>query len=205
MAVRPRSCSRLRCWAGDSSSSKTTVSASTAPAQLGQLLGLAPPDEGGRVRPVAALHDPGDHVGPGRVDQEGQLVEGRPRPPRRRCPAGPRPPGRCARGTTGRSGVPGEPLAHVAHTMRVRRPTSATLRTGPARGPGPRAPHPSESPRAGPPGLWTVTARADQAPGAGGGGGGAAPGATGQGLAHPALPDPDASGRRARPGRRTRR
>ena len=64
IAVRPRIFSRLRCWAGVSSSSKTTVSASTALAELVQLLGLAAPDVGRRVGRVA--------------------VSGRPAPPRRR-------------------------------------------------------------------------------------------------------------------------
>ena len=49
MAVRPRSFSRFRCWAGDRSSSKTTVSASTARRQPGQLLRLALAQVGGRV------------------------------------------------------------------------------------------------------------------------------------------------------------
>ena len=45
-------------------------------AQRGDLLGLAPPDEGGRFRRVPALHHAAHHVGPGAVDQLGQLVEG---------------------------------------------------------------------------------------------------------------------------------
>src|SRR6185437_8340928 len=42
----------------------------------GDLLGLAPSDEGGRLGGVPALHHAADHVGPGAVDQLGQLVEG---------------------------------------------------------------------------------------------------------------------------------
>src|SRR5208283_3665067 len=45
------------------------------PAQRGDLLGLAPAHERRRVRSVAALHHPPDHVGAGAVDQLGQLVE----------------------------------------------------------------------------------------------------------------------------------
>ena len=55
MAVRPRIFSRLRCCAGVSSSSNTTVSASTAQRQLVQLLGLALADVGRGVGRVAPL------------------------------------------------------------------------------------------------------------------------------------------------------
>ena len=46
-----------------------------APAQRGDLGGLAPADERRRVGRVAALHDPAHDVGAGAVDQLGQLVE----------------------------------------------------------------------------------------------------------------------------------
>ena len=46
-----------------------------APAQLGDLLGLAPPDEGGGVGRVAPLHDAADHVGTRAVHQPRQLVQ----------------------------------------------------------------------------------------------------------------------------------
>ena len=44
-------------------------------AQFGDLLGLAPPDEGGRLRRVPPLHHAPDDVGAGTVHQLGQLVE----------------------------------------------------------------------------------------------------------------------------------
>jgi hypothetical protein len=44
-------------------------------AQRGDLLRLPAPHEGGRVGGVAPLHYAADHVGPGAVHQQGQLVQ----------------------------------------------------------------------------------------------------------------------------------
>ena len=75
MAVRPKSFSRFRCWAGVRSSSNTTVSASRLWLERGDLLGLAAADEGGGVGRVAPLHDAADDVGTRAVDQPCQLVQ----------------------------------------------------------------------------------------------------------------------------------
>ena len=161
--------------------------------RLGQLVHLAPPDEGGRVGSVAPLDDPGDHVGPGRVDQQGQLVEVRPPPPRDRCP-GSTTPTSTIRSRNARSmRVPGNDTRHASvPARRAHRSTttSATRRTGPAEArPGLRPscaePHLERAARVVHPDVI-----ADQAPAASRGGGGAAPGATGQGLADPPLPHP---------------
>ena len=46
-----------------------------AAAQLGDLLGFAAPDEGGRVGGITTLHDAADDIGTGAVDQLGQFVQ----------------------------------------------------------------------------------------------------------------------------------
>ena len=46
-----------------------------APAERGDLLGLAPAHERGRVGSLPALHHAADDVGAGTVDEAGQLVE----------------------------------------------------------------------------------------------------------------------------------
>ena len=97
IAVRPSSFSRLYCWAGVSSLSNTTVSASTARHSSLQLLGLALADEPRVIGVVAALHQAADLVGAGGVDQQ--------RPARRgwrRCPSSV-PPGKVTPTSTIRS------------------------------------------------------------------------------------------------------
>ena len=75
MAVRPRIFSRLRDWAGRQLVVEDHRVGVDRQRQVPQLLGLAPPDVGGRIGLVASLQDPGRLVGAGRVDQEGQLVQ----------------------------------------------------------------------------------------------------------------------------------
>ncbi len=79
MAVRPSSFSRLRCWAGRELVVEHDRVGVDRLATARELLGLALADVGGRVGRVAALHDPGDLVGAGGVDEQGQLVERWPR------------------------------------------------------------------------------------------------------------------------------
>ena len=69
--------SRLRCWAGESSSSKIDDVEVEHLDQLPELLGLALADERGRVgrRPAAA--SPGHRVGAGGVGEQGQLGQRR--------------------------------------------------------------------------------------------------------------------------------
>ena len=178
-----------------------------------QLLGLAPPDEGGRVGPVAALHDPAHHVGAGRVDEQGQLVEvgvdGVGRRPREHHPDehDPLPEaalderhGRVATSVaaTGRSGR--SALAPVASTRTSSTAsstvTSPTFWVGPARTILGRV----ELDVEGAAGIVHADAGADLALGVGGGRHRAGPGPAGQGLAHAALPHPQGELAGAGPG-----
>ena len=162
------------------------MSASRLWLERGDLLRLAAPDERRRVRSITTLHDAADDIGSRAVDQLGQLVELL---------------------VDHLGGEPGKYHAHEDDALSKRplneRPgqqiaqesipgwmsTSATLRTGPAR----RVVSPSAPERdleraarvADPDRRRTV----DDAPAARRRGGGHAAGATGQRLAHPALPD----------------
>ena len=193
MAVRPKRRSRLRCWAGVSSSSKTTVSASRLSAQGGDLRRLSPPHEGRGVRRLSSLHHSPDDVGSRAVDQLGQLVEllG----------------DRLGRAAREHHPHQDDPLPDRAGDERPRQQaaqesspgwmsTSATLRTGPARNVLTAPPSSAASPRVTvsiPPGLRTRTSAPPDttAPAARRRRRRHAPGPAGERLAHPAFEDPE--------------
>ena len=198
IAVRPSSFSRLRCWAGLSSSSNTTVSASSGLARAPAAPRPCPCRCRWRVGRLAALHDAADLVGAGGVDQQRQLVEAALGRPRRRR-AGRVTPTRTIRSRNVRSiSVSVEGVGQDRRSSPRRR--GATERFGldvatrrrrwPRRGR--RASTGSPSSTVGRTARLVHDDRgpARPAPGVGGRGRGDSAGAAGLGVARAALPDP---------------